>query len=601
MKRAIVITIVGVMFACVLPMAHSQTPPIVEATETITVEATPEQNTKPIIPVARAGATVEQVRLERREAIESQDESALARERAGAQLDQIRRQMAQLQGLMQQLNDQMASLERQRAEFIEDEATGQTYQTYDVRPGDTLITIARQFSDSNGPSPEQTVAKIVEANQLQDDQIQVGQQLWIPLSSEQAAEIRAEMDMAWQRLQDIAAKQTELAQAEQAFRNTQSRVSTSTNLSTRGGRGTRRGTPTARSTSPQSISGTTIELTLPERMPLTQLLEMVSAQTNENYVYDPEVVRGDISLKVNGPVPVDDLHLLLESALKTKGLVMERREGNVIVIVPGDNKLSTDLLDIASLETPATPILTAEATVDADYVIKSLQYGTELKIVNNVGSMNIRRGPGRNCSIKVRVEVKGATPAEAEEIAKEVLIHVTPTERQVIIGVDMPDNISQEKRESIQVHFEMTVPSDCDISAAQKTGDIHLTGSADDQDRIRLQTKVGNIRIENIQFGTTLQADVGDITVVLPPNPSTTIRASAQVGKIESDLPLDITSAAVVRPGQAQSALGSSAIGVLGDGGGDDGMVDMNRRLELKTNVGSIHIWSVSAAEAAGL
>jgi hypothetical protein len=73
----------------------------------------------------------------------------------------------------------------------------------------------------------------------------------------------------------------------------------------------------------------------------------------------------------------------------------------------------------------------------------------------------------------------------------------------------------------------------------------------------------------------------------VPADASAKVRATAKVGAIKSDLPLDITSASVTRAGDAQGALGSSATGVLGAGAG---------KLDLTTNVGSIRIRSAAAA-----
>ena len=197
-------------------------------------------------------------------------------------------------------------------------------------------------------------------------------------------------------------------------------------------------------------------------------------------------------------------------------------------------------------------------------MVKSIQPGTELRVENNVGSIDIRRGPGRDCAIKVKVEAKGATPVEAEEIAKKVLIQVTPRNGRVDIGVQMPDEIGQAQRDNIQVHFDMTVRGIASSSRYRRSVTFPWLAWVKTWRRYRLGPTFGNIRVQDMQREVVLQANVGDITVVLPSNPSTRIRASAQVGGIESDLPLEITSATVVRPGQAQSALGSSAAGVRG-------------------------------------
>jgi type II secretory pathway component GspD/PulD (secretin) len=89
-----------------------------------------------------------------------------------------------------------------------------------------------------------------------------------------------------------------------------------------------------------------INLTLPERLPVIQLLDLVGKYLNLSYVYDPAKVTGDVTLKLNGnlqgSMKVKDLYLLLESVLQFKDLVMTRHKGNVIKIVPKTEVMNVD-------------------------------------------------------------------------------------------------------------------------------------------------------------------------------------------------------------------------------------------------------------------
>jgi general secretion pathway protein D len=89
-----------------------------------------------------------------------------------------------------------------------------------------------------------------------------------------------------------------------------------------------------------------IKLTLPEKLPVIQLLDLVGKYLNMSYVYDPAKVTGEVTLKLNGnlqgSMKVKDLYLLLESVLQFKDLVMTRHKGNVVKIVPKSEVMSVD-------------------------------------------------------------------------------------------------------------------------------------------------------------------------------------------------------------------------------------------------------------------
>jgi type II secretory pathway component GspD/PulD (secretin) len=89
-----------------------------------------------------------------------------------------------------------------------------------------------------------------------------------------------------------------------------------------------------------------INLTLPEKLPVIQLLDLVGKYLNLSYVYDPAKVMGDVTVKLNGnlqgQMKVKDLYLLLESVLQFKDLVMTRHKDNVINIVPKAEVMNID-------------------------------------------------------------------------------------------------------------------------------------------------------------------------------------------------------------------------------------------------------------------
>jgi len=81
-----------------------------------------------------------------------------------------------------------------------------------------------------------------------------------------------------------------------------------------------------------------VDLALPEKLPVIQLLDLVGKYMHLDYVYDPKEITGEVTLKLNGDLrgsmKVKDLYLLLESVLKFQNLVMTRHKGNIVTILP---------------------------------------------------------------------------------------------------------------------------------------------------------------------------------------------------------------------------------------------------------------------------
>jgi hypothetical protein len=81
-----------------------------------------------------------------------------------------------------------------------------------------------------------------------------------------------------------------------------------------------------------------IELDLPERLPVIDLLDLVGKYLNLSYIYDPQKVTGEVTVKLNGslrggagqgPVPA------ARGGVGCKpDLVMTRHKGNIVRIVP---------------------------------------------------------------------------------------------------------------------------------------------------------------------------------------------------------------------------------------------------------------------------
>ena len=96
------------------------------------------------------------------------------------------------------------------------------------------------------------------------------------------------------------------------------------------------------SPTPIPLGDETIELDLPEKLSIVDLLDLVGKYLNLNYMYDEKQLTGkDVSLRVQGPVKVSELYPMLESVLKFRGFVMTRRD-NLVTVVPAEEALKID-------------------------------------------------------------------------------------------------------------------------------------------------------------------------------------------------------------------------------------------------------------------
>ncbi|KPJ66846.1 MAG: hypothetical protein AMJ43_06735 [Coxiella sp. DG_40] len=84
-----------------------------------------------------------------------------------------------------------------------------------------------------------------------------------------------------------------------------------------------------------------LELDLPERLDIVDLLDLVGKYLHLDYMYDAAKVRGEVTLRLQGRIKIKDLYPLLESVLKFRGFVMSRK-GNLVTIVPTAEVLDID-------------------------------------------------------------------------------------------------------------------------------------------------------------------------------------------------------------------------------------------------------------------
>jgi len=105
--------------------------------------------------------------------------------------------------------------------------------------------------------------------------------------------------------------------------------------------------PSASVEAPLANGDDILELSLPEKIELVQLLDLAGEYLHLDCVYDAEkigkqMVTLKLHSKVRSELRVQDLYSLLKTILKFKGLVMTRHEGNLVTIVPITEALEVD-------------------------------------------------------------------------------------------------------------------------------------------------------------------------------------------------------------------------------------------------------------------
>ncbi|MCD6392766.1 MAG: hypothetical protein J7M40_04580, partial [Planctomycetes bacterium] len=86
-------------------------------------------------------------------------------------------------------------------------------------------------------------------------------------------------------------------------------------------------------------------ITLPEKVKISALIELVGKQLKINYMYDitdAKLINSEVFLKLHdGRIKVKDMYTLLESVLKSKGYAMMRR-GNLVTVMKSTEALNLD-------------------------------------------------------------------------------------------------------------------------------------------------------------------------------------------------------------------------------------------------------------------
>ncbi len=165
-----------------------------------------------------------------------------------------------------------------------------------------------------------------------------------------------------------------------------------------------------------------LDLTLPDRMPVIYLLDLVNKYLGLSCVYNPEEVKGEVTLKLNGDlrgvVRVKDLYPLMEQSLRQLNLVTTRH-GDVVAIAPVTRGLEIDppLIDMSS------------ASLKSGNTLVTCKF--ELKYIDTTAAKNLIEG------MKLNTEPVAAIPEKHMVMVTSYAYRMARVE-QLLRMIDQP-------------------------------------------------------------------------------------------------------------------------------------------------------------------
>lgn len=128
-----------------------------------------------------------------------------------------------------------------------------------------------------------------------------------------------------------------------------------------------------------------LDLTLQEKMPIIQLLDLVGKYLGLSYVYNPADVTGEVSLKLNGDlhgkICVKDLYPLLEQSLRQNNLVTSRHKGNVVAIVPMTRAME---IDPVLFDRRTSRVELGDTVVTCNFEVKHIDTAAAKNLLDNM-------------------------------------------------------------------------------------------------------------------------------------------------------------------------------------------------------------------------
>ncbi len=223
-------------------------------------------------------------------------------------------------------------------------------------------------------------------------------------------------------------------------------------------------TPQAQAQIPSSLpaespEAQTQELVLPEKLPVIMLLDLVGKHLGLSYVYNPDDLKGEVSLKLNGQlrgsIKVKDLYPLLEQTLKANNLITTKHRGNIVTILPAARAVDGDPVWVDG----TTPALETGDT--------AVQRKFELKYIDTAAAKNLLE------NMKVALDVTGI-PEKHMLIVTAYTYRMERIERLLQI-VDQPGEPKKFRFRQLRYTMAKTLADKVKAMAEQMLESVNVT------------------------------------------------------------------------------------------------------------------------------
>ena len=216
-----------------------------------------------------------------------------------------------------------------------------------------------------------------------------------------------------------------------------------------------------------------------------------------------------------------------------------------------------------------------------------LPAGSIFEAQTNNGHIDISGTNVNQCDLTATIIAKADTEENAKKLAEEVKVELISSDNKLTTKIEKP-KFGQGRHVSISL--DINVPKQTALKLLSNVGEIHIS---DITEPIEAKTNVGVITCKEITADTNLTTNIGAVEVVYsesapgicnadiktdigkidftaPVEFSAKVKASTNIGSIQTNLPLSI-----------KGKVNQSLSGTIGKGEG---------KIILKTNIGEINI-----------
>ena len=202
-------------------------------------------------------------------------------------------------------------------------------------------------------------------------------------------------------------------------------------------------------------------ITLPEKLTIEDLLRLAGEILELNYMYDPALVKGEVTIRISGKLKGElkrkDLYPLIESVLKFKGLAMTRNR-NLVIIAPKEQAKDIDPVMID----------TQKGGIQYGDVIISRIF--DLKYIDAESAKNLLAG------MNLAVDINTSASAAGKIIVTGYAFRMKRVE-ELIELVDKPGEMKQFRFRQLKYTMAATL-KDKIKSLAEQLGTISITIAA---------------------------------------------------------------------------------------------------------------------------